>query len=681
MSRVTLHRWLALQLAIYLSTSGAGATVYFVASGGSDANPGTNLAAPFQTIQHAAATALAGDTCFIRAGVYHETLAPANSGTSTAAITFTAYSNEIVTLDGADAVTGWTVLSNGIHQATVNWDLGQGYNQIFVDGVMIHQAQSPDYGIGDVLHPATASVTIDSVNSSVITSTAWGGKPDNYWTGAWFLGGVGYSWAWQSARVLSSTGNTITVDPTTETPNWWFTGSGRGFLWGNLNFLDTDNEWYLQTSSGGNTLYVRIPGGADPSIHSVEMKHRNWCIDLNGLNYITVNGLNLWAGAVRLKGNGNVLQNCQGQFLSHFMIISQGYFENDNTDQGSGVTINGNHNLVRGCTLFNTAGTGVYSSGTSNVITRNWIYNTDYSGTYACGIALHSSGDTVTFNTVYSSGRDIIRPEGTRSDIRFNDLSFPGLLCKDLGVTYQWGINGGGTRIAFNWVHDNTSTNNPYSPGVYIDNWCRNFIVDHNVIWNCHSFDGILINGPSTNHLIYNNTLFNCENIGTHPYDQWPSPNPDPAYWTSDVYTYCASNNLYLAAAPQAQLHNWTNNDFRLITNAPAINAGTVIPGFTDGYMGSAPDLGAYESGVLPWGAGVGSKPTISITNAGGGNLTLTASPDAVYYQLYAATNLTQPAVWKPVTNRPYASGTEWFMTLPAPAAAAASFYRLQDSD
>ncbi len=208
----------------------AHATTYFVATNGSNTNPGTTTAAPFQTIQHAATNMVAGDTCFIRDGVYRETLAPSRSGISSAPITFGAYSNEVVTLDGADAVTGWTFLSNGIYQASVNWDLGEGCNQVFVDGAMMREAQYPDYGSGDVLHPATVSVTVDSVNTNLITSTAWGGQPDNYWAGAWFLGGVGLSWAWQSARVLSSTGNTITVDPGTETPNWWFTGSGNGKL-------------------------------------------------------------------------------------------------------------------------------------------------------------------------------------------------------------------------------------------------------------------------------------------------------------------------------------------------------------------------------------------------------------------------------------------------------------------
>jgi hypothetical protein len=670
-------RWIALVVAINLGTLHADATTYFVATNGSDANPGTNLAAPFQTIQRAATNMLAGDTCLIRAGVYHETLAPANSGSKSASITFAALSNEVVTLDGADAVTSWTVLSNGIYQATVSWDLGPGYNQVFVDGVMMHQAQYPDYGNGDVLHPATASVTVSSVNSNVIASAAWSGRPDNYWAGAWFLGGVGYAWARQSARVLSSTGSTITLDPATETPNWWFTGSGQGFLWGNFSLLDADNEWHLQTNTSGNTLCLRISGGGDPSTHAVEMKRRNWCVDLNDRNYITVSGLNLWAGAARLKGNGNVLRNCQGQFLSHFMIIRQGYYENDNTDQGGGVMISGNSNIVRGCTLFNTAGSGVYSSGSSNLITRNLIYNTDYSGTYACSIALHGSDERVTFNTAYSSGRDIVRPEGAGADIRFNDLSKPGLLCKDLGVTYQWGIDGKGTRIAYNWVHDNSSAGDPLRMGIYLDNWCCNFIVDHNVVWNCPTFTGIQINGPSLNHLIYNNTLFNCDDVGTHPYDQWPSPNPNPAFWTNDIYQFSTSNNLFLATSPQTQLVNWTNEDFRLKPSAPAINAGVVIPGFTDGYTGSAPDLGAYEFGGVTWNAGVASRPTLEITNTGTGNLTLTASPDAAYYQLYTATNLTPPALWNPVTNQPFASGNQWFVTLTA-ATNVTSFYRLQ---
>ena len=321
---------------------------------------------------------------------------------------------------------------------------------------------------------------------------------------------------------------------------------------------------------------------------------------------------------------------------------------------------------------------GVYSSGRTNLITRNLIYNTDYSGTYACCIALHGAGDIVTFNTAHSSGRDIVRPEGTGSDIRFNDLSVPGLLCKDLGVTYQWGVNGKETRLAYNWVHDHSSSGDTVRPGIYIDNWCRNFIVDHNVIWNCPTFDGILINGPSTNLLIYNNTLFNCVERGHAPVRSVAQTIIRIRGFGLPTFTPIRSRTTsFSPRSPQTQLVNWTNEDFRLQPNAPAIDAGVIIPGFTDGYLGAAPDLGAYEFGGLAWTAGVGSRPALAITSAGGDSLTLTASPDAAYYSLYTATNLTPPAVWHPVTNIPSVSGNLWSVTLTTPTNLT-SFYRLQ---
>jgi hypothetical protein len=495
------------------------------------------------------------------------------------------------------------------------------------------------------------------------------------------VGGINEAWSWQSARVIASTNSTLTVDPATKTAAWWFTGNGKGFLWGQLQLLDAENEWHLQTNSSGNTLYLRVAGGTDPSASLIEMKRRNWCLDLNGKNYVVVSGLNLLGGAVRLKGNGNVLQNCRGQFLSHFTKIIYGYDENGGTEPGGGVVISGNNNLVRGCTLWNTAGSGVNSSGKSNVITRNIIYNTDYSGTYACSIGLHGSRDVVTFNTAHTSGRDIVRPMGNGSEIQFNDFSDPGLLCKDLGVLYAWGINGQGasgppSRIAFNWIHDNTGPS--LTPLIYLDNWCRNFVVDHNVCWNSGGDAGVRINGPSVGHQIYNNTLFNCDNVGSHYYDQWPSPNPDPAYWTNDIYQYSATNNLFLATSPQAQLVDWMNHDFHLKQTAPGIDAGVIVAGFTEGYFGSAPDLGAYESGGLTWYPGPTSRPSLAIASSTNSDVILTASPDAMWYQLCAATNLTPAAPWIPVSNTPVTAGTLWSVTLSA-RSNVTQFYRLQE--
>jgi hypothetical protein len=74
---------------------------YYVAPGGDDGNPGT-IDFPWQTIQHAADTLVAGDTVYIRAGTHPEQVVPQNSGAAGQYITYAAYPGEVVTLDGAD---------------------------------------------------------------------------------------------------------------------------------------------------------------------------------------------------------------------------------------------------------------------------------------------------------------------------------------------------------------------------------------------------------------------------------------------------------------------------------------------------------------------------------------------------------------------------------------------------
>ena len=107
---------------------------------------------------------------------------------------------------------------------------------------------------------------------------------------------------------------------------------------------------------------------------------------------------------------------------------------------------------------------------------------------------------------------------------------------------------------------------------IYLDNYDRNFVVDHNVCWDSGGDSGIRINSPSFGDLIYNNTLFNCADVGTYTYDSWPNSNPEPAFWTNDVHQYSESNNLFLGSSPQTQLLNWSNEDFRLKTSASAID-------------------------------------------------------------------------------------------------------------
>src|SRR5882724_8591153 len=136
---------------------------WYVATNGNDHNAGT-LAAPFQTIQHAASLAKPGDTVLIRGGTYHEKVTPARSGTAALPITYQAYNNEVVTVSGADPVTSWSLNGGSVYKSLNTFTVGVGFNQVFVDGAVMTEARWPNTG-PDLLHPTLG--TVSSVSKSI----------------------------------------------------------------------------------------------------------------------------------------------------------------------------------------------------------------------------------------------------------------------------------------------------------------------------------------------------------------------------------------------------------------------------------------------------------------------------------------------------------------------------------
>ena len=192
---------------------------WYVSPTGSDvSNNGQSLDATFQTIQKAASLATAGDTVYIRAGMYRETVTPANSGTSGATITYMPYNDETVTINGTNLVTGWTNYSGSIYQATMNWSLNSGDgDQIFVDGQMMNYARYPNTSL-DVSHPTKAtavSATYTDVawhtpTVGTYTSPALDGFSDDYWVGATIHFEPGAAYWQETGTVISSTSGAVT---------------------------------------------------------------------------------------------------------------------------------------------------------------------------------------------------------------------------------------------------------------------------------------------------------------------------------------------------------------------------------------------------------------------------------------------------------------------------------------
>jgi len=95
-------------MAVARTTAKPGATTYFVDrnhSAANDSNPGTE-SAPWRTIQKAANAAVAGDTVYIKEGVYSERVTLANSGAAGGYITFKGYPGHSVVVDGTSN-SGW----------------------------------------------------------------------------------------------------------------------------------------------------------------------------------------------------------------------------------------------------------------------------------------------------------------------------------------------------------------------------------------------------------------------------------------------------------------------------------------------------------------------------------------------------------------------------------------------
>lgn len=83
---------------IFLSSGFVFGATYYVSKNGSDTNPGTE-GSPWQTIQKAADTLKPGDIVLIRQGVYPEKVTPARSGAEGNYITYSNYGSEDVVID------------------------------------------------------------------------------------------------------------------------------------------------------------------------------------------------------------------------------------------------------------------------------------------------------------------------------------------------------------------------------------------------------------------------------------------------------------------------------------------------------------------------------------------------------------------------------------------------------
>jgi hypothetical protein len=603
---------------------------YFVAPNGSDNNPGT-IARPFKTIQKCAELVGSGETCWLRAGIYRETVRPKFSGTESKPITFAAYQKESVTISGTELVNNWSNHRDAIYRTNVILpvdgysDTGVFANQIFVNGEMMPEARLPNLGEErDFLRPNLLGGGLESqggtaatIENSDIPKLAEGWTGARVWTNEWYTTRTG--------EITGETADKLIAQMTAA----WDRGGYWFYLFGKLELLDDRGEWFYDGQS--QDLYLWSPDSKSPQ--AVEVKQRNYAFDLSDRSYITVRNLNLFANTITTsdRSTGVVIDGIRAKYISHHMTLpplpaSKKAGESDDAlflaahAHDTGIQLRGSNNTLKNSIIDWSSGNGVLLEGNDHRITNNIITNTNYQVTYAAPVRLNGQGHKITYNTIKRTGRDGINfdwhtagTDGRNIEIAYNDISEFGMLSTDLGAIYICCyINLEGGSIHHNWIRDARAFSSFWGTrGIYLDIESFNSTIHHNVVWNLTGGSdnyGLVAGSPRGYDRIFNNTFLGEVDVRG---DLVEAHNNIFAA-SESLQVGRESHNLFIDAniqfaQPPTKEASFKPN-FTLRADSDAIDAGSSIPRITDDFKGKAPDIGAYERDTPPWQAGSSLK-------------------------------------------------------------------------
>ncbi|NME70791.1 right-handed parallel beta-helix repeat-containing protein [Flammeovirga aprica] len=600
-----------------------------VAKNGNDTNAGTS-SNPYLTIQKAANVAVAGDVVIIHQGTYRETVETKNNGTSSNPITYRAASGETVIVSATQEINNWTLTTNNIYKANVTMPLGMEHNALFYDGDQMDIARWPNNADNDPYTPDAKYITGGS--GSHIT---YSGIPTYDWSEGymWYLGG--HSGASFTRKITAATSSRVDFEGVDIT-KWPFSvhnptvtrngHKGIFFLFNSLGALDIQREYFYDASA--KVIYFKAPNNVNPTSGKCEFRARQYTFKVSK-NYIVLDGIETFGGIVLITGNNNTVKNST---IRHGVPILD---ELTNTDAqiGSGaITIEGSNTLIEKNLIEKGTANGIsmlaaWKGSQNATIKNNVVRNFNTLGIHAEPIRSNCPGTVIENNTVYGGGRSGIYVSGSNATVAYNNVYDVMKINADGGVFYTVGnADYKNSVIHHNWFHNSTAA--PHAgykvAGIYLDNNSKGYQVYNNVVYNV-SWTGIQINWDNWGLDFYNNSIYNAsEGMG-----RWEN-----GYTMDDVVLI----NNYASTAPwygtdiQPQNIINANNpfvdpanlNFEPKSGSYLVDAGKVIPGFTDGYKGSAPDIGAYERGGVMWVPGADWTPsndlpsstTVSIVSA-----------------------------------------------------------------
>lgn len=512
------------------------ASTFYVSERGNDLAKGT-ISEPFATVEAAKQkimelleAGLQRDyNIIIREGTYRglsfkEEDSPADGYT----ITYQGYPGERVRLTNANKVTGWSEYQANIYRAKL--PAYSGIKTLYIGEQRGVLARHPNSGYNSALKmPQVSANSFRFQTGDVLTlgSTAgvetviWPGGPDGYWDWICEIKNVG---------TIDYSSNSITLTSNCS----YVLGTGtRYYLQNSLAFLDTENEFYFDESSGFlyyytsadvNTLdiyadtnqpTVLMSNASSITFKNLEISKTNRYMD--GVNISDSRFIEMQDCIIRQTGRNGVfikgastnitIQDCEINDIGRTAIQMEGSapaYGNKNHH------ISGNHIYDTG--KIEEHGTAIQLSQTGDsLITKNIIHDTPRYGISLKGVSYGAiAGREINGVTVTEDNyRDFVFTKN--NIISYNDISKVNQNSQDNGMIELYGAVD--NVICDNYLHDSSI---PFSVGyaIYLDGSTNNTLVTRNLLCNLQQ-DGLpgeleyVIFSKGIGNRIHNNLLAN----------------------------------------------------------------------------------------------------------------------------------------------------------------------------
>lgn len=526
-------------------------------------------------------------------------------------------------------------MTNGknIYRATLGNILKDGFDQVFYHQQMLPIARWPNVPFEQVTR-LTNDLKCRATDGSgyVSSKDGWYESPDLInapdLTGAKITFSPGPMWDTWCGMVVSHVNNRINIkipyDYYSFDGNYYPQTANVFYCWDSLNLLDHPGEWFLNQST--KELFLWFPDNATPN--DFQIKQRFYSFYLDGISNLNIQNLTLHACTIKTNENSNnlIYDNLKFLYPVHLDNISVIYYT---APDNRGIYFQGNNCTIKNSEIRHVATDTIILNGTNNKAINNYICCVGYSGRGSAidGGQLSNGGENpggtaknqVIQNTIHSCGYQAISI-APGLDIMYNDVYDTHLQNTDTGAITGWKIDGKGAEISYNLVHDaqgdfNVDLRFYGGHGIYLDHLTKNFLVHHNIVWNCTSACiGLMPYDASNpdnaiancNRKIYHNTtlgIIGYDDNTITPGNEFKNniclsidkpSNDKQNFWV------CQNNYEYGDHQEPNFFQNKYPGDYTLLATAEAVGYGVYLEGISQ----SQPvDAGAIQ-GSLDWIAG-----------------------------------------------------------------------------